>query len=415
VDIAIDKVIAWVVEKAKALFGAVKSAVGKAVAWWQERRKFTAKDGAEHDLYFDGEGAGAELTIETSPQRMTSFFGRWAEDVTAIKDKPEKQEEQQKALDAAKAKYEEVKAAQKVLGAPAGPEEDSPEREKAAADLNERLSELSEALALHDVGAKAPLPPPVLPGFTSGVRASGFTATYINKKLVGTGSANTESTWPASWDIVDRYKLGKSAAWVRMHLLSAVLGGDAEDSNLVPARGTETNLKARDAVEHPARDALLAKGDEAEDLIWYRVDVSFHETDLKKYGKGFPSYIKIAWNGYEEKSGAWAEKPESGARTWDQSPSLPSLADQPDVLLVNIEGYRRIETATGVDRGFAELVVWARGGGVDTPDELIARLDAYADDARKRKVPIVSGFDANLAKFEAAASDPAKVSFQRNP
>lgn len=139
-----------------------------------------------------------------------------------------------------------------------------------------------------------------------------------------------------------------------MHLLTAELGGKGTDSNLVPAHGPMTNVAFRDAVEHPARDAVIA----GEPIIWYEVTVRYNTSDEDTYGLGFPSYIQIRWGGYKEKDGKWTEKdPAARKGRYDQSPKFPNLQEIDPTLLINFEGRTRVQSVLKISESEARSIV----------------------------------------------------------
>ena len=84
VDKAIDAVIAWIVDKAKALFAKGKAAVGKLIGWAKSKLSFKAGD-ESHTLYFQGEGAGAKLVIASAPRPVEAFLDEKAADAKGDK------------------------------------------------------------------------------------------------------------------------------------------------------------------------------------------------------------------------------------------------------------------------------------------------------------------------------------------
>jgi phage-related protein len=69
----VDNAILWLIDKAKGAFEAIKGAVGAVRDWWRER--FSTKVGDEsHTLTAHGEGAAAEIYIETTPKKLADFL-----------------------------------------------------------------------------------------------------------------------------------------------------------------------------------------------------------------------------------------------------------------------------------------------------------------------------------------------------
>lgn len=65
VDTAIDKVIAWIVEKAKALYGGAKSAVGNILKWWNRKIGFKTKSGESHNITTEGEPPNVRIAVHS--------------------------------------------------------------------------------------------------------------------------------------------------------------------------------------------------------------------------------------------------------------------------------------------------------------------------------------------------------------
>jgi len=88
-----------------------------------------------------------------------------------------------------------------------------------------------------------PPEPPKLekPKFSNGTKATSFKVNYLKSDRLQGGSPASSNNGKSlsGWEKIQRYGLSKAAKWVKMHLLTAQLGGPAKDSNLTPARGPE--------------------------------------------------------------------------------------------------------------------------------------------------------------------------------
>ncbi len=70
VDNAIDKLVTWIVDKARKL-GKMAAASAKAlVQWWKIRSSFKTQSGESHSLYFTGQGPGAKLMMASKPRSI---------------------------------------------------------------------------------------------------------------------------------------------------------------------------------------------------------------------------------------------------------------------------------------------------------------------------------------------------------
>src|SRR5262249_4706474 len=71
----VDDGILWLIDKAKGIFQAVAGAVGAVRDWGRER--FSTKVGDEsHTVTVHGQDAGAEIYIESTPERVYDFLNR---------------------------------------------------------------------------------------------------------------------------------------------------------------------------------------------------------------------------------------------------------------------------------------------------------------------------------------------------
>ncbi|MGR7026164.1 eCIS core domain-containing protein [Geodermatophilus sp. URMC 62] len=403
-DKGIDAAIAWIVAQAKSLVGSVKGAAGTLLEWWRARARFRTTDGEQHDLVFQGEEKNADLVVRTSPRTMAVFFAEWAAGAKATKD-PAKKEAQKQALADARTQYGIVKGLQDQLAVKPTKGVIDPTRQTKADSLSTELQRLGELLAKHDLGPTTPFPPALFPPFVAGVLAPSFKSKFLTKQVLDTGTPTKDSVSqrPKSWDVVVAAGLSKGSKWVRMHLLTAALGGQAVDSNLVPALGVETNQVFDRKIENEAYKALAGTGPEPEVMLWYDVKVRFHAPSAT-HGIGFPSYISMEWGGYEEKSGAWAEKPPSAKRTYTQSPGLPDLSGSLAPAKINFAGRGELSRVFGITVLPARRITEIRSK--DGPF-------ADADDFLKR---VAEDYNDALAKnITSTARDPALVSYSLVP
>jgi hypothetical protein len=403
VDKAIDAVIAWIVEKAKALYGAAKEAVGKLIAWWEASEKFTTEDGEAHELTFEGSESSADLVVRSSPQRMVAYFASWQSDVDSTEDESAKKS-QQRALDNARTASDAVAKLQKELPRKPTGDADDAKRQAQLKTLNTLLETLASHLAKRSGGGTPPLPPPILPAFADGVRATGFEAAYISKKTpYGTESGQHRGKL-AGWDYIQSRQLGHGSKWVKMHLLPAPLGGLAVDSNLVPARGPDTNLRFARSVEWPAAKALK----ETEQMIWYDVKVRLRSSPDEQLD-GSPSSIAVEWGGYKETNGKWTRKKPSGADSQTTDP--PPLVDE-EVIQINRVGAGQIRAVAKVSQGFATRV-WAlaRERNFVNGADLEIRLLQH-ETAKGGRNPFAD-FSSDFAALQEAVS-AGKIGFKRS-
>lgn len=75
VDAVLLKVAKWIAEKAKKLWGSLKTTAGKAVAWWKARKPFKIGK-VSHELYMEGEEKSAKLMVKSTPETLENMIGK---------------------------------------------------------------------------------------------------------------------------------------------------------------------------------------------------------------------------------------------------------------------------------------------------------------------------------------------------
>ncbi|MFD9422605.1 MULTISPECIES: hypothetical protein [unclassified Streptomyces] len=367
VNRAIDKIVDFIAKKGKALWRRPKkkpdgrnqneSEKGRnnergPSHYPPPKKSFQSLDKQSHRVQFNEESVDAGLIVHSTPQDIEKYMADWKTELEAAGSSADS--ESRAALDDVKKNEQTVKSLNKSFRSqPAG----SQAKQDAYKALLAALSKLAQLLA-HRPGATPPLPPPVLPPFEHGVLAQPFRASYIDKDIKeGTEARTYDGATLTGWNIAETYNTTTdNNAWVKMHLLPAFLGGDAKDSNLVPARGFINNPMFLWAVENPAKSSLnkAATSPALERMIWYNVNVSYYATHA-----GFPRTIEVEWGGYEHSSGRWSERPPrpgNGPRSFadTQDPPAP-LAN--DILRINLSGVKyTVFDSLGIGRTDAEAI-----------------------------------------------------------
>ncbi|MDG4861291.1 hypothetical protein P8605_24465 [Streptomyces sp. T-3] len=378
-----------------------------------DRPKVRFRDEDDHDLHtliFRGKGRGAQLYVHSTPSGVPPFIKSWKADVAKLKASPEKTA-QLAAIRQAEKYYEQADTLQERLPRRVNRKRSRAQWETDYRLLRNALANLGEALSQrrHDED-DPPVPDPIFPPFVNGVLARGFTAQYLNKGVSkhGEEALNHPSAHPRGWAYVRKHKLSEGAAWVRMHLLPAPLGGKVTTSNLVPARGVATNFAFRDQVEHPAADAL---SNGAEDIIWYRWKVSYHTEDETKDFDGFPSHISVQWGGYERKNKQWVPKSARSDRSYRQNPMPPGVGDAE--ANVNADDAAKISRIVGVSPTFARNLVGLRtdDGDFESLEDLLERLDDAEEDRKGGRRYEKPSFEESKRNLERAAAKGELIGF----
>jgi hypothetical protein len=75
VDKALDKLVTWLVDKAKKAGKMVVAGAKSLFQWWKARASFKLANGAQHSLFFSGEGKGAKLMMASTPRSIPDVLG----------------------------------------------------------------------------------------------------------------------------------------------------------------------------------------------------------------------------------------------------------------------------------------------------------------------------------------------------
>lgn len=297
----VDKAILWVIDKIKAgielLIGAGKSAVAKIKAWWAERVAFKGNDGEPHSVYVIGDEYPEKVVVATTPTEIVAKLK------SIIAEDGDLAKKAEKALE-----YYEEKV-RPAIG----------KQKKEIKDFGARFTQLSNLLAEVFETDKDDLPDKAvwLPKAGGGKSNVQFLSTRTSQG----GTRATGS--PPGWDLIVQGGLSESPArWVRMHLITAGVGGVGEADNLVPAptsvnsgsqvRGFE--LRLEQLVKNKS-----GKGRHKNNLVWVNV-----KTDFKGPGAG-PGKSKYGSGIFAEtvhfKAGRYvpnAKKDADKTKNWDK-------------------------------------------------------------------------------------------------
>lgn len=246
----VDGAIDWLIERAmtagRALLDMIRSGAaavtGAVREWWRSRVPFTARDGAEHELYFRGEGASAELIVESEPMGFTT----WLRTLPDSDDKT-----------LATSKYAELQRVQR-LPAPAAAGSTAAAGAGGAADTRDAdIVRLSNELAviaarLMGAGGAALSTPPRYDGLQNGFGAGVQVDRLTNNHPPGSEPGVTST----AWNVLRRRRTGEGTYYILGHLLNHHLGGPGSTwANLTPiTRSANTRMSGQ--VEEPAKTAV---------------------------------------------------------------------------------------------------------------------------------------------------------------
>ncbi|MFE3137636.1 DUF4157 domain-containing protein [Streptomyces scopuliridis] len=350
------------------------------------RVRFRMGNAEIHTLLFGGRYTNADLAVHSDEKSLDVFFKEWGDELSAMPEESEKKVQQRARDDAMKFRFRVEQRQDRA--APRNSTEESGERPiltRIRARQYEKLRQLMVRLAALMAERNADegdLPPTIFPPFADGVRAPASTKAHYLKKSTPEGEEveGEEPDIPLGWKPGMR---GWPDSIVRMHLLTARLGGLASGSNLVPAP-SRVNTRFLTAVEDDA-DIEARRNDKS--MIWYGSRVRFHP----RPHQNFPSRITSSWNFYDRTdSSKWRERPAEAGKTYSESVPPPRLPGGGHTIRINDPGESKTLIAEALcgsgapygKRYASNVIKMAKQRSFANDQDLKMRLELYE---RKKK------------------------------
>ena len=258
----VDKVIAYLVEKGKALWGKSKAAVGKVLDWWKQRKE--VKEGTEeHAIYMEGTEEQTRLMIASFPALTWSKF--LADKADAVK-KPTPEQ---------KAAIEQIKLKAPRLEDRLPPSKNDTEKAanvEARRALFDEIAALIVVLGLHR-DSESPASVITFKQVGEDDRGTGASASPLSSNFKpGTPPSDKPPIWTKLGSLIGtrNYKRG--------HLLNENLGGPGTRSNLTPIT-TKANADHLAQIESKVKTAVLTD----KKVMTYTVDAVYEtRSELQK-------------------------------------------------------------------------------------------------------------------------------------
>ncbi len=275
----VEAAIDWLIDRALRLGRAVIDMVRRGAAavrggvqrlreWWRTRQGFRTADGHEHNLHFRGQGASADLIVESDPMSYPAFLAQASAQGVNVSN--------------ARRLYDDLRAAQRT--APTAAPTTAPAAGGATAETPEqRIVRLTQELATESAivfnaynaatgaslgaASSGPVHGPLSNGF--GTSAEVLT---LNRNIPPGGSPTVTSP---DWDNLRKRNNVDGPYYIRGHLLNDHLGGPGHSwANLAPISG-RTNTRMSAQVEEKAKSAVRSGA-----TLHYKVSAIYPRTDL---------------------------------------------------------------------------------------------------------------------------------------
>jgi hypothetical protein len=420
VDQAIDKVIEKIVGGVRKLFAAGKAVAGRIFEWWKARKQFKAADGKTHNLYFQKTGETATLLLASEPRPAKDHLN----DVIGGADFDDATKAQARtALQFYQTNIEPVT----VRPVP----DPAPPATQALIDaLPDNLTQFSQSLMQIGKGSVKDVPDTANWSFTASPKGASVELLSHKTSLGGEPARNGN---PKGWSVITGSGLTTSRGhWVRMHMITAAVGGKDINENLLPTptavntggvvRGFETQVERliygkanpREIKEKPS----LFRNLNRPTVVWINVAAGgFHPAYTDPSGtpvydnETFANSVSMKAGIHYLKNGAWIKDntPQFKAASTVPAPDLTGTY-RPNL---NAIGRDTIHRLTGISGRLADEIIAERGG---TPAArpfpnwtvFMTRMFAYR---RTRDVTITDEFK-NAIKLVGDATIDSKIKWR---
>jgi len=260
----IDKVLDFVIGKAKGLWDRAKATAGKVLSWWQQRKDLIVDD-KERSIYMEGGEDAPKLLIASSPGVPWSDYLTKREKSMSAKDKQKKG----KLL-------EDTKALAAKLEAPL--EKSTDEKDKAAkVEAKRKLFEqIADKIVALGFSEDDTLPASVIkydPPRSADGGGTRMEATVLSRNHPqGTAVADQAPIWTN----LGKLQKQKDKTYIQGHLLNRNLGGEGRRFNLSPIT-TSANGRHLNVIEKTVKEAVNKKKNSA--VVRYMVKAVYPNED----------------------------------------------------------------------------------------------------------------------------------------
>lgn len=276
----INKAIDWVLKKAgdfvKRIFQLGKMAINKVLQWLGFKKPFKLGD-KSHTILFRQKGDKAELIVESTPTRYSSFISN-----VEFKTEGHKNEALSKgnAVDIELGKFNSLKT--------------DNEKKTWSNKLIVQVNDIAKFIELHakEVEDESKVPSIInYKGINNRGLGTGVEAVQLSiSNIVGQETSDSDATRALTSDL-DILKKNKESSWVRGHLLNAKLGGLVNNTNLTPI-SRQANRDHLNKVERAAKKIVTGKSSSrdntptAKSIIYYKVNAIYgtHSRKLNTNG-----------------------------------------------------------------------------------------------------------------------------------
>jgi hypothetical protein len=257
IDKVVNKAIGFIAKQVRKLFKAGKKGLGKVKGkvkglfqWWKKKKKFKAKDGKTHRLFFRGKGKKAKLIVSSEEQDYKNFIKK-----LVISDSDPKKNEKKTA------KIEALKILSTIEGLKISGKSTNSETQRNSIEFDKQLDLLAVQSSIFMESAEGEIPestPPIYGGRSAGGFATSMKVDVLTKKGPK-GTTAVSSLTNSVFNILRKRHESKGSS-VRFynhgHLLSKDLHGPGGNFKNLTPQSESGNQKFETTVERTLKGQI---------------------------------------------------------------------------------------------------------------------------------------------------------------
>ncbi|MEQ8540644.1 MAG: DUF4157 domain-containing protein [Coleofasciculus sp. D1-CHI-01] len=356
------------------------------IKWWEQEKSFNNKAGESHKIFFKGQGKSAELMIASNPTELEKYLYEQEQLYQNDEDKLTK-------INSARGIHQSLEIITRSKVEP-----------KDAEVITQKIEQLSVLLIQLGDSTSEDVELPAQADWSFGGGANKFAQVEKLSTQTSTGgTAPSSSASPNGFKILRLNKLTEDSKWVRMHMISAAVGGKGKDENLIPAPGYINTGSQVKSFENNAKNLVENKDEKTKkpNVIWIRTQVnSFYPASTGSsinYGSiDFVESVSMRAGLYFYGQNQW-QKDTKAMISEDINIPLPDFSKS-SVISINNSGEHNIAEACGCSTTFARELVKERNknGDFSSIIDVEARMEDYWNNELKQKQG--NPFKVNLQK-----------------
>jgi hypothetical protein len=358
----VDQGILWLIDRALAagrwILDRLRAGVAAVAGWLGIRKTFTADDGQQHELYFQGTEENADVMMAShTPDSVTRRID--ARRTVIASRTSQNAARQRQALDDAENTVGSIRTLTRPSGAA------RPETDTIRPQIQTLLDTLAQQLTRGGIAMDAPLSN-VTYSTVGPMKAGSVTANPLSSRAGNTTGSGTGSSNPPGWASVTSGAIASPSSYVRMHLLYHLLHGPGVAWNLVPAPQSYNIGFMQPNIEIPLKDATDAGA-----TFNFHVTVGYPNTGGPI--DNFPNTLTATWTPIVSPPGVVIPTQPTPQPITPPTFIGPGTVVAPDLSALS---FTQLQQQIGLPQDLCRAIVRAKGGsGFSGPGDFKTKVD----------------------------------------